>query len=75
VQTKANALRTKQALETPGMVQADRVKAMILKLVQLLQAYVPEDRHPQVKRELILMGAEPRAFAPATTTGVDRPGS
>ncbi|HEY2386726.1 MAG TPA: hypothetical protein VGK30_07170 [Candidatus Binatia bacterium] len=71
VQTKANALRTKQALEAPGMVHADRVKAMILKLVQLLQAYVPEERHAQVKRELILMGANPQAFTAVTTAGAD----
>jgi hypothetical protein len=69
VQVKANALRSKQALEAPGMIHPDKVRAIILQLVQLLQTYVPEERHPQLHRELVTLGASPAIFQSASTTG------
>lgn len=57
VQVKAVALRAKQALQLPTMVPAERVQALIVSLVGMLQTYVPPEHQAQIRRELILLGA------------------
>ena len=59
VQVKTNALRTKLALEAPGMIHPDKVQAVIASLVELLETHVPAERKAQVGRELVRLGASP----------------
>ena len=52
VQVKSNALKAKFLLETPTMVPSAKVKSMISTLVDLLRRFTPEERLPEVAREL-----------------------
>jgi len=52
VQVKSNALKAKFLLETPTMVPSAKVKIMIGTLVDLLRRFTPEERLPEVAREL-----------------------
>lgn len=54
-QVKANALKTKYLLETSKMVPAARVKSIVRDLIDIMQRYVPEERLPEVARELRLL--------------------
>lgn len=54
-QVKANALKTKYLLETSSMVPAPRVRAIIKNLIDIMHRNVPEDRLPEVARELQLL--------------------
>jgi hypothetical protein len=55
VQVKSTALKAKFVLETPTMVPSVRVKSMISTLVDLLRRFTPEERLPEVARELRLL--------------------
>ena len=52
---KATALKAKFLLEASSMVPAPRVQAMIVKLVDLLRRFTPEERFEEVARELRML--------------------
>jgi hypothetical protein len=56
-QVKANALRAKFLLDTADMVTGPRFRDVVTKLIELMRAFVPEERHAEVARELALLGA------------------
>ena len=58
-QVKANVLRTQHALQSSSMVPAERVHALMAQLIEIIRRHVPEEQHPEVARELALLGARP----------------
>ena len=54
-QVKANAIKTKHAIETCDMVPGPRVREMMGKMVEIIRQFTPEERLPEVARALRLL--------------------
>jgi hypothetical protein len=51
-QVRANAIKTKHAIEVCDMVPGPRVRELMGKLVEIIRQFTPEDRLPEVARAL-----------------------
>ena len=56
-ESKANVLRTKEAIERKGYVPAERVQSLLVQVIGILQRYCPAEAMPSIARELRLIGA------------------
>lgn len=54
-QVKANAIKTKHAIEVCDMVPGPRVRELMGKLVEIIRQFTPEDRLPEAARALRML--------------------